>query len=216
MINVVFEGSTGTGKTTIIKKVKEIYEKNYKVGVTNDIDKSTPLYNVIRKMYNDNVLVTLNENFNTLRYETLLQAADYLFLREKIYSENNDINLFDRSYFSVYSYQSVLLENNIDNSQEFMNNVLSCMESGDKKIDLLVFFDINIETSLERSQNRDNRKFTNYEKNIFKKFNNKMKDFIKHNKSELNLLIIDDNDTMQEIINKITNKLNEIIELKNK
>lgn len=216
MINVVFEGSTGAGKTTIIKKVKEIYEKNYKVGVTNDIDKSTPLYNVIRKMYNDNVLVTLNENFNTLRYETLLQAADYLFLREKIYSENNDINLFDRSYFSVYSYQSVLLENNIDNSQEFMNNVLSCMESGDKKIDLLVFFDINIETSLERSQNRDNRKFTDYEKDIFKKFNNKMKDFIKHNESELNLLIIDDNDTMQEIINKTTNKLNEIIELKNK
>lgn len=216
MINVVFEGSTGAGKTTIIKKVKEIYEKNYKVGVTNDIDKSTPLYNVIRKMYNDNVLVTLNENFNTLRYETLLQAADYLFLREKIYSENNAINLFDRSYFSVYSYQSVLLENNIDNSQEFMNNVLSCMESGDKKIDLLVFFDINIETSLERSQNRDNRKFTDYEKDIFKKFNNKMKDFIKHNESELNLLIIDDNDTMQEIINKTTNKLNEIIELKNK
>ena len=167
-------------------------------------------------MYNDNVLVTLNENFNTLRYETLLQAADYLFLREKIYSENNDINLFDRSYFSVYSYQSVLLENNIDNSQDFMNNVLSCMKSGDKKIDLLVFFDINIETSLERSQNRDNRKFTNYEKDIFKKFNNKMKDFINYNKSEFNLLIIDDNDTMQEIINKITNKLNEIIELKNK
>lgn len=216
MINVVFEGSTGAGKTTIIKNIKEIYEKNYKVGVTNDIDKSTPLYNVIRKMYNDNVLVTLNENFNTLRYETLLQAADYLFLREKIYSENNDINLFDRSYFSVYSYQSVLLENNIDNSQDFMNNVLSCMKSGDKKIDLLVFFDINIETSLERSQNRDNRKFTNYEKDIFKKFNNKMKDFINYNKSEFNLLIIDDNDTMQEIINKITNKLNEIIELKNK
>lgn len=216
MINVVFEGSTGAGKTTIIKNVKEIYEKNYKVGVTNDIDKSTPLYNVIRKMYNDNVLVTLNENFNTLRYETLLQAADYLFLREKIYSENNDINLFDRSYFSVYSYQSVLLENNIDNSQDFMNSVLSCMKSGDKKIDLLVFFDINIETSLERSQNRDNRKFTDYEKDIFKKFNNKMKDFIKHNESELNLLIIDDNDTMQEIINKTTNKLNEIIELKNK
>ena len=43
-----------------------------------------------------------------------------------------------------------------------------------------------------------------------------MKDFINYNKSEFNLLIIDDNDTMQEIINKITNKLNEIIELKNK
>ena len=38
MINVVFEGSTGAGKTTIIKKIKKIYDKKYKVGITNDID----------------------------------------------------------------------------------------------------------------------------------------------------------------------------------
>ena len=45
MINVVFEGSTGAGKTTIIKKIKKIYDKKYKVGITNDIGKSSPLYN---------------------------------------------------------------------------------------------------------------------------------------------------------------------------
>ena len=138
MINVVFEGSTGSGKTTIIKKIKKKYDKNYKVGYTNDIDRSSPLYNVIKKMFEENALVSLNEDFNTLRYETLVQAADYLFLREKLYKEENDINLFDRNFSSIYSYQSVLLENNIDDSNIFMNNVLSCMKSGEKKIDLML------------------------------------------------------------------------------
>ena len=216
MINIVFEGSTGVGKTTIIKKIKKIYDKKYKVGITNDIDKSSPLYKVIKAMFDDNALVSLKENFNTLRYETLVQAADYLFLREKLYSENNDINLFDRNYCSVYSYQSVLLENNINNSQEFMNNVVSCMKSGERKIDLLIYFDINLKTSLKRSQERDNRKFTKQEKETFKKFNDKLKDFIRYNNSEYSLLVIENNDTEEEIINKITKKINEIIEDKKK
>lgn len=184
--------------------------------ITNDIDKSSPLYEVIKAMFDDNALVSVKENFNTLRYETLVQAADYLFLREKLYSENNDINLFDRNYCSIYSYQSVLLENNINNSQEFMNNVLSCMKSGEGKVDLLIYFDINLKTSLERSQKRDNRKFTKQEKETFKKFNDKLKDFIRYNNCEHSLLIIKNNDTEEEIINKITTKINEIIEDKNK
>ena len=62
MINVVFEGSTGAGKTPIIKKIKKIYDKKYKVGITNDIDKSSPLYKVIKSMFDDNALVSLKEN----------------------------------------------------------------------------------------------------------------------------------------------------------
>ena len=95
MINIVFEGPTGAGKTTVIKKLNKLYSKKYKVGFTNDIDRSSPLYKVIKKMFDENALVSMNENFNTLRYETMLQSADYLFLREKLYSQNNDINFFD-------------------------------------------------------------------------------------------------------------------------
>lgn len=216
MINVVFEGPTGSGKTTIINKIKNRYNKKYKVGITNDIDRSSPLYKVIKKMFDDNALVSLKENFNTLRYETLVQAADYLFLREKLYGENNDINLFDRNYSSIYAYQSVLLENNINNSTQFMNNVLSCMKSGENQIDLMVFFDIDIKKALDRSQNRDNRKFTKQERETFKKFNDKLRDFIRYNNSEYKLLIIKNKDTEEEIISKITKKIDEIIEDKKK
>lgn len=212
MINIVFEGTTGAGKTTVIEKLHKIYSKKYKVGKTNDIDKSSPLYDVINNMFKDNALVSLNENFNTLRYETLVQAADYLFLREKLYSENNDINLFDRNYASVYSYQSVLVNGNIDNSEEFMNYVLSCMKSGEKQIDLMVYFDIDLKVALSRTEKRDKRKLSNEERKTFKKFNDKLRDFIRYNNSEYKLLVIDNKDSMEEIINKIKTKIDEIIE----
>lgn len=211
MINIVFEGPTGAGKTTIIKKLKKIYSKNYKVGFTNDIDRTSPLYKVIKKMFDENTLVSMNKNFNTLRYETLIQSADYLFLREKLYSEENDINLFDRNYSSIYSYQSVLLENEIENSEEFMNNVLQCMKSGEKPVDLMVFFGSNINKALKRSEIRDNRKYTKKEKDTFKKFNEKLTDFIRYNNNEYQLLVINDKDSLEQAIIKISKKIDEII-----
>lgn len=211
MINIVFEGPTGAGKTTTINKIKKIYEKNYKVGYTNDIDRSSPLYKVIKNMFDANVLVSLNENFNTLRYETLIQAADYLFLREKLYSSNNDINLFDRNYSSIYSYQSVLIDKKIENSNDFMNNVLKCMKSGEKGIDLMVFFGNSITKSIKRSETRDKRKYSPEEKVMLKKFNDKLTDFIRYNNSDYKLLVIEEKDTPEKIIQKITSKIDEII-----
>ena len=211
MINIVFEGSTGTGKTTIIKKIKKIYEKKLKVGFTNDIDRTSPLYSVIKKMFDNDALVSMKKDFNTLRCETLIQAADYLYLREKLYSEENDINLFDRNYASIYSYQSVLLENNINNYDDFMNDVLDCMLSGERGTDLMIFFDIKLNKSLKRTEIRDNRKITKHQKEVFKKFNDKLRDFIRYNNSDYKLLIIDDKDNEDTIIKKITNKIDEII-----
>ena len=211
MINIVFEGTTGAGKTTIIRKINEIYKKEYKVGYTNDIDTESPLYEVIMNMFKENALVSLNKNFNTLRYETLVQAADYLFLREKMYSENNDINLFDRNYMSVFSYQSVLMEDKIEDSEIFMNNVLQCMKSGEKKIDLLVFFDKDVLKAIERSETRDNRKYSMQQKKTFVKFNNKLKEFIRYNNSDYNLLVIEEKHNINDAVEKIKEKIDEII-----
>lgn len=216
MINIVFEGPTGAGKTTVIKKLNKLYSKKYKVGFTNDIDRSSPLYKVIKKMFDENALVSMNENFNTLRYETMLQSADYLFLREKLYSQNNDINFFDRNYSSIYSYQSVLLDNKIEDSDEFMNNALKCMKSGEKEIDLMVFFGGNVNKAIKRSETRDNRKYTKEEKQTFKKFNKKLIDFIRYNNSEYKLLVVNDKDSIDKIVEKASKKIDEIFIDKNK
>ena len=181
------------------------------MGFTNDIDRSSPLYKVIKKMFDENALVSMNENFNTLRYETMLQSADYLFLREKLYSQNNDINFFDRNYSSIYSYQSVLLNDKIENSDEFMSNALKCMKSGEKEIDLMVFFGGSINKAIKRSEIRDNRKYTKEEKQTFKKFNEKLTDFIRYNNSEYKLLVVNDKDSIDKIVEKVSKKIDEIL-----
>lgn len=216
MINIVFEGSTGAGKTTIIKKLYNHYNKQFSVGFTNDIDENSPLYSVIKKMFDDNPLVVLNNCFNTLRYETLVQAADYLYLREKIYSENNDINFFDRNYSSIFSYQSVLLEDKLKDAKSFMENILACMKSGEKGIDLMVFFRKNINRCIKRSEIRDNRKFSKKEKHTLIEFNKKLTEFIRYNNSEYKLLIIEESDSMNCAYKKIKGKIDEIIEEKKK
>lgn len=211
MINIVFEGPTGAGKTTIINKLYEKYGKEYKVSKTCDIDASSPLYDIIKNMFDENPLISMNSGINTLGYETLIQAADYLYLREKMYSNNSDINFFDRNYASVYSYQSVLLENDKSFNKEFMENVLKCMKSGEKQIDLMVFFDVDMEVALKRSEERDKRKYSKEEKKTFIRFNEKLKDFIRYNNSEYKLLVIKTTDTIEESINKISEKIDEII-----
>lgn len=52
MKNIVFEGNTGSGKTTIIKSLKKYYdEKGIKVGITNDMDENSPYYKILSNMY---------------------------------------------------------------------------------------------------------------------------------------------------------------------
>lgn len=213
MINIVFEGSTGSGKTTIIRKLVNYYSEKYKVGYTNDIDKSSPLYSIIKTMFDETPLIFSDEKFNTLKYETFIQAADYLYLKEKIYKEDNFINFFDRNYSSVFSYQSVLFSlAKVKNYKYFMKNVLNCMKFEEKEINLMVFFDLNFNKTINRAELRDNRKFTKKEKEILKKFNIELKNFIRYNNSEYNLLVITDKDNTEEkIFNKIKMKIDEII-----
>ena len=45
----------------LIGKLKKIYEKDYKVGLTNDIDPDTPLYPVIKSMFDENVFLYYEE-----------------------------------------------------------------------------------------------------------------------------------------------------------
>ena len=41
------------------------------------------------------------------------------------------------NYFSIYCYQKVLLRNEVDDYEEFIDSALKCMKSGEKRINLL-------------------------------------------------------------------------------
>ena len=211
MINIVFEGSTGSGKTTIIKELRQRFETDgLNVGFTNDIDVTTPLYSVINSMFQENVLVTSADKFSTVQYETLVQAADYLFLRERIYSKNNDINLLDRNFCSVISYQSVLMEKELLYAKEFMNNLLKSILLGEKNVDLIVYFDMPMEKSLSNSEKRDGRKYTDDEKRMLVEFNNRLKALITTFYHPDNLFIVDFDYTIEGIVEILYKRINTI------
>ena len=213
MINVVFEGPTGAGKTTVISKVLEHYKANgTKINCTIDLDKDAPLYDVINDMFKVNPLIMSDKSFNTVKYETLVQAADYVYNRERLYSENNEINLFDRNYSSIYSYQYELMKDVCSDTEEFMQHILECTKSGEKRIDLMVYFRLDVNKCIARSEERDGRKYTVNEKKVFRAFDKRLTEFIRYNNSDYKLLIIDDKDTLDTATDKIVKKIDEIIE----
>lgn len=212
MINVVFEGSNGTDKKELIKNIKKIYNsKNYKVGMYGEIDRKSKTYKIFEKNVDNYFSSFLNKASNDAVQNVLAHTIDYMYLRDKMYSNNDDINIFERSYISIYTYYSVFLLKNIKERTYFMDNLLNFLKNKEKKIDLMVYFDVDFNKNI-KCFNKNNRKVTKKEKQLLKEVEMKLKDFIRYNNSEYNLLVIENNDSENVAVEKITKKLDEILE----
>lgn len=216
MINIVFEGAPGSGKTTIINElVKRLKVCGINVGKTVDIDSTTPLYPILNNMNNNTPLITSNENFNTVLYETFVQISDYLYTRERLLSQNNAINLFDRAYFSIYAYQKVLLEEKYGNECDvLLKNILSVLKFKTMKIDILFYFEDNDNFYLERAQKRNNKKFTNYEIDMLNLFDKELSNFVQKEKDYL--IVNVKNENLDSTIDVIFKKIIKFYELRRK
>lgn len=213
MINVVFEGSNETDKKELIKKIKKIYNsKNYKVGMYGEIDRKSKTYKNFEKNVDDYFSSFLNKASNDAVQNVLAHTIDYMYLRDKMYSSKDDINIFERSYISLYTYYSVFLSKNIKEKTYFMDNLLAFLKNKEKKIDLMVYFDVDFSKNIKCFNKKNSRKVTKKEKQLLKEVEMKLKDFIRYNNSEYNLLVIENNDSENVAIEKITKKLDEILE----
>lgn len=213
MINVVFEGSNETDKKELIKKIKKIYNsKNYKVGMYGDIDRKSKTYKNFEKNVDNYFSSFLNKASNNAVQNVLAHTIDYMYLRDKMYSSNDDINIFERSYISLYTYYSVFLSKNIKEKTYFMDNLLAFLKHKEKKIDLMVYFDVDFNKNIKCFNKKISRKVTKKEKQLLKEVEVKLKDFIRYNNSEYSLLVIENNDSENVAVEKITKKLNEILE----
>lgn len=203
-MNIVFEGSPGAGKTTIIEKLQSKFkDQKISVSYTVDIDSSTPLFSIINDMHSNTPLVTSNNNFNTLLYETFVQAADYFYLRERTYAENKCINLFDRSFFSVFAYQKVLLEDYYGKyCRKFLKNFRKCLEFELGNIDCVFYVENDIDISLKRAEDRDFKKYSSYEIDMLYRFEKELKKTIKFYESKYKVIYVrnDNVDTLVEYI----------------
>jgi len=186
MINIVFEGLIDN---EIIEKIYKNYSIKYKVGISN-IDTNYKLYKTIKSP-------------KKTKKEILLQSKKYISSRENLYCQNNDINLFNKNYISIYAYNLVFLNKQLNNNKEFLDNVLNRIKSKEKEIDLLVFFKSNINIFIKNYENKYKIKYTKKEKQIIKKIDYELTDYIRYHNSEYKILVVNNKDNIDKIIEKI-------------
>lgn len=132
MINIVFEGPIGGINATVIDKIKNTYSISYKTNKNYDIYYNSNIYNSVKKMVDKDLFIPFKKQINN-EEEMLAHTIDYLYLRKRSYDENNDINLFNRSYFSTYLYQLLLLNKKMPDFSIFMDNLFSYLKNKEKK-----------------------------------------------------------------------------------
>ena len=134
---IVFEGLDNCGKTTIVEKLKEYYDKqNIKAEFTREFE--TDVGKLIKKMAQEKELDSILKSY--------LFAADRQ-IRTRIYNEDdykNKIILFDRYYHSAMAYR---MAEGI-NKEWIMN--LNCIF---RQPDIGFYIDITPDESVKRNTN---------------------------------------------------------------
>lgn len=210
-MNIIFEGVNGAGKSTIIKELVKIMEKNnMDVKYVDDLDISTPTFPALAEMFKNSPFLEMKKEFNTSLVESLILAADYHYLKDML-KDLTGYKIYDRDFFTTLVYQSYFLEkyyNDLELVKLFKNILLY----DPKKIDLIIYVDISFEESLKRTERRDNRTFTDEEKDILKYFISKLKEEVKNYSVEKNvpLLIINGQDNTVENAELVYNKIREV------
>ncbi len=142
---IVFEGPDGSGKTTIIKKVKEILEEKSKEISYYREPGGTDISEKIREIIIDN-----DNHLMDPKTEALLFASSRAQLvAEKIIPdlEAGKIVICDRFVMSSLLYQGLGRKLGIDN----IKNINDFATAGIKP-DLTLFFNIDYKTALERKR----------------------------------------------------------------
>lgn len=198
---ITIEGTDGSGKTTVIKYLQQyLEEKGYNVVVTREpggVELSEKIRNLL-----------LTEEMDA-RTEVLLFAASR---REHIVKkilpelENGSIILCDRFVDSSVSYQAYgrqLNENDILNINSYALDGLVP--------DATFYFDVNIETGLERTKyRRDNNKLDNEQQDFYIRVKAGYDAMAK--KYPERVVVIDANKELEEVKTSAINKLERLIE----
>lgn len=162
-------------------------------------------------MYNNSANMTLKSNFSTSLSETFLQLADLTYSIERIKSENNRLNLFDRYIFSVLAYQEVLIKQDYKDVGMFIKDLETCFENIMIDIDVIFYFKLDFENCINRTEERDKKKISDEEKKMFKEFDENLEKIIFEyaRKKNIDIYVID-NEKLEENEKEVTKILEEM------
>lgn len=208
-MNIIFEGVNGSGKTTVIDAFRnDLNEKNMKYEYVSDFVYETPLTPVLEYMFKSGVFLNMKENFKTSLFESLVLAANHHYIQEKL--RNSDIiNIYDRDFISVLAYQKDIIKNEYSNWKEFYELFRNIMLFELKNVDLLTYISIPTEENIRRTENRDNRKFSQQEIELLFKLKENMEEEIKifHELSGTEILYLDGREDSKVNVEKINSKV---------
>mgnify|MGYP004463889119 CR=1 FL=1 len=210
-MNIVFEGITGTGKTTLINRIyTRMIENNLNVYKISEIDNVSPLSPVLERMYQTDTFLRMKKNISTIISESLILAADYQYMNE--YTKKlSGYKLFDRDLFTEIVYQKYFLELEYGKNNKFYKNWEKCLLYNRKKIDKVIYIEAPLSLCIKRNEARDNREFSSQDVEILEKLSLLQKEYVINycNKEKIDLLFIDGslniNDNIEIVYNFIIN-----------
>lgn len=203
-MNVIFEGISGAGKSTIYNKVcNKLDYLNIDYEAIGDLQYETPIKKVLLDLVEESPVMKESRNFKTSLYESLLLAANHHYVQEKL-RNSNKICLYDRDYISLLAYQKEILKSEYQNYEEIYELHKKIVLFDLKKIDYIFYVDTPFEICIERAEKRDERKYSEYDIKMLKQIK---QNFIEELKDNQNVIMLNGN----EDVNKNSDKVLQMI-----
>lgn len=214
-MNIVFEGISGSGKSTIVKEfLEKLDKKNIEYHHLPDIHADTPLKPVLANMNSDSTLLQMKKRFKTSLFESLVLAGNHHYMQEQ--HRNKPLSIYDRDFISVLSFQKDIIKAEYPhNWQDFYSAFREIMLFELKEIDDIIYVSTPVETCNERVEKRDKRKLTTSEQlmiySLKKNMEREIADYCKDN-DKTSLLVLDGTKPPKQNVELIFNHLGHKLE----
>ncbi len=207
-MNVIVEGISGVGKTTLIHKLSSMFEKD-DVIVVGDLEFDTPIKSVLLDMVKQSPFMQNQTHFNTSIYESLLLAANHHFVQEKL-RLTDKLCIYDRDFLSLLVYQKFLIKAEYENWKEIYNVYKKLVLLNLKTVDLLVYIDLPLDIAIKNTEKRDNRKFTETDIQLLKSFKQEYLIMLERFKEKMPIMKLNGLDSIENNATMVYNNLQKI------